>query len=74
MAAPEFAAGPVAVRRIEPLAVIALQHLPGAGEALAAALRAAGVAAVPLPGQVLGPGQDQSPGQGSAALAHRCAG
>jgi len=64
MAAPEFAAGPVAVRRIEPLAVIALRHLPGAGEALAAALRAAGVAAVPLPGQMLGPGQDP----GSAAL------
>ena len=70
MAAPEFDAGPVAVRRIEPLAVIALRHLPGAGEALAAALRAAGVVAVPLPGQVLGPGQDQSPGQGSAALWH----
>lgn len=56
MAAPEFDAGPVAVRRIEPLAVIALRHLPGAGEALAAALRAAGVVAVPSPGQVLGPG------------------
>lgn len=68
MAAPRFDAGPVAVGRIEPLAVIALRHLPGAGEALAAALRAAGVAAVPLPGQMLGPGQEAGPGEGSAAL------
>lgn len=60
MAAPEFAAGPVAVRRIEPLVVIALRHLPGAGEALAAALRAAGLTAIPAPGQALGNGQ--SPG------------
>jgi heterotetrameric sarcosine oxidase gamma subunit len=59
MAAPEFDAGPVAVRRIEPLAVIALRHLPGAGESLAAALRAAGVTGVPSPGQALGNGQSQ---------------
>jgi heterotetrameric sarcosine oxidase gamma subunit len=59
MAAPEFDAGPVAVRRIEPLAVIALRHLPGAGELLAAALRAAGVTGVPSPGQALGNGQSQ---------------
>ena len=59
MAAPEFDAGPVAVRRIEPLAVIALRHLPGAGESLAAPLRAAGVTGVPSPGQALGNGQSQ---------------
>ena len=59
MAAPEFDAGPVAVRRIEPLAVIALRHLPGAGESLVAALRAAGVRGVPSPGQALGNGQSQ---------------
>lgn len=67
MAAPEFDAGPVAVRRIEPLAVIALRHLPGAGEALTAALRAAGFQDVPAPGQALGNGQSQ--GQGIAAVA-----
>lgn len=60
MAAPEFDAGPVAVRRIEPLAVIALRHLPGGGEALAAALQAAGIPAVPAPGQALHNGR--SPG------------
>jgi len=59
MAAPEFDAGPVAVRRIEPMAVIALRHLPGAGESLVAALRAAGVTGVPSPGQALGNGQSQ---------------
>ena len=59
MAAPEFDAGPVAVRRIEPLAVIALRHLPGAGESLADALCAAGVTGVPSPGQALGNGQSQ---------------
>ena len=59
-----FVAGPVAVRRIEPLAVIALRHLPGAGEVLAAALQAAGVSGVPEPGQVRG----QIPGQGPWAL------
>lgn len=56
MAAPEFDAGPVAVRCIEPLAVVALRHLPGAGEALAAALRAAGLPGAPGPGQLLGQG------------------
>ena len=59
MAALEFDAGPVAVRRIEPLAVIALRHLPGAGESLADALCAAGVTGVPSPGQALGNGQSQ---------------
>lgn len=59
MAALEFDAGPVAVRRIEPLAVIALRHLPGAGESLADALCAAGVTGVPSPGQALGDGQSQ---------------
>ena len=59
MAALEFDAGPVAVRRIEPLAVIALRHLPGAGESLVAALCAAGVTGVPSPGQALGDGQSQ---------------
>lgn len=58
MAAPEdFDAGPVAVRRIEPQWVIALRHLPGAGEALAAALHAAGIPCVPEPGQALCQGQ-----------------
>ena len=56
MAMPEFDAGPVAARRIEPLAVVALRHLPGGGEALAAALRAAGVTDIPAPGQALGDG------------------
>ncbi|MEN9419031.1 MAG: Sarcosine oxidase, gamma subunit family [Pseudomonadota bacterium] len=51
-----FDAGRVIVRRIEPLAVIALRHLPGAGDALACALQAAGVPGVPEPGQVLGQG------------------
>ena len=59
MAALEFDAGPVAVRRIEPLAVIALRHLPGAGESLADALCGAGVTGVPSPGQALGDGQSQ---------------
>jgi heterotetrameric sarcosine oxidase gamma subunit len=58
MAVPEFAAGPVAVRPIEPLAVIALRHLTGAVEALAAALRTAGITDIPAPGQALGNGQD----------------
>ena len=58
-----FGAGPVAVRRIEPLAVIALRHLPGAGEVLAAALLAAGVPGVPEPGQVREPVLEQVPGQ-----------
>ena len=56
MAAPDFEAGPVTVRRIEPLAVVALRHLPGAGDDLAAALRAAGVTAAPAPGHVVGQG------------------
>jgi heterotetrameric sarcosine oxidase gamma subunit len=56
MAAPDFEAGPVAVRRIEPLAVIALRHLPGAGDDLAAALHAAGLPRAPAPGQVVGEG------------------
>lgn len=60
MATPEFDAGPVAVRRIEPLAVVALRHLPGGGEALDAALRVAGVTARPVPGLALGNGR--SPG------------
>ena len=53
MATPEFDAGPVAVCRVEPLTVIALRHLPGAGDALAAALSAAGVTDIPAPGQAL---------------------
>ena len=56
MAALDLEAGPVAVRRIEPLSVIALRHLPGAGDDLVAALRAAGVPAAPVPGQVVGQG------------------
>jgi heterotetrameric sarcosine oxidase gamma subunit len=60
MAAPDFVAGPVAVRRIEPVAVVALRHLAGAGAALARALDAAGIAHVPAPGQALGNGK--SPG------------
>jgi heterotetrameric sarcosine oxidase gamma subunit len=46
------------VRRIEPLAVIALRHLPGAGDDLIAALHAAGLPGKPAsaPGQVLGEG------------------
>lgn len=62
MAGPEFEAGPVEVRRIEPLAAIALRHPPGASEALAGALRAAGVTGIPSPGEVL------SVGQGTSAL------
>jgi heterotetrameric sarcosine oxidase gamma subunit len=53
MAAPDFEAGPVTVRRIEPLAVVALRHLPGAGDDLVAALRAAGVPVAPAPGHAL---------------------
>lgn len=64
MAAPEIDAGALAVRRIEPLAVIALRHLPGACDALAAALRAVGVAAIPAPGQVIG----KESGHGAWAL------
>ena len=64
MAVPEFDAGPLAVRRLEPMSVIALRHLPGAGEALAAALRAAGIMDIPVPGQALGNGQ----GPGTWAL------
>ena len=60
MAVPEFDAGPVAVRRIEPQAVVALRHLPGAADLLAAALLAAGVTGIPSPGQALGFGQGQS--------------
>ena len=60
MATPEFDAGPVAVRCIDPLAVVALRHLPGGGEALAAALRAADVPDIPAPGQA--PGHGPSPG------------
>jgi len=56
MAAPDFEAGPVAVRRIEPLAMIALRHLPGAGDDLIAALHAAGLPSAPAPGQVVGEG------------------
>lgn len=51
MAAPDVVAGPVAVRRIEPLAVVALRHLPSAGDALARALQAAGISNMPAPGQ-----------------------
>ena len=58
MAAPDFDAGPVTVHRIEPLAVVALRHLPGAGEALARALQAAGIADIPAPGQALGNGRN----------------
>ena len=53
MAAPDLEAGPVDVRRIEALNVIALRHLPEAIDVLAAALRAAGVVNVPSPGQVV---------------------
>lgn len=56
MAGPEFEAGPVAVRCIEPLAVLALRHLPGSSEALAATVRAAGLPGLPAAGQVLGQG------------------
>lgn len=60
MAAPDVLSGPVVVRRIEKLAVVALRHLPGAGDALASALQAAGISNIPAPGQALGNGQ--SPG------------
>lgn len=59
MAAPEFDAGPVAVRCIEPLAVIALRHLSGGSEALVTALHAAGVTSIPAPGQALDSGQSR---------------
>ena len=54
MAATDFNAGPVSVRKIETLAVIALRHLPEADAALVKALRAVGISAAPDPGQVLG--------------------
>jgi heterotetrameric sarcosine oxidase gamma subunit len=60
MAVPEFNAGLVAVNHIEPLAVTSLRHLPGADDALAAALRAAALTEIPAPGKVLGNGR--SPG------------
>ena len=56
MAGPEFVAGPVAVRRIEPLIVVALRHLPGAAQALFPALEAAGLPHAPTPGQMSGQG------------------
>jgi hypothetical protein len=62
MAMPEFEAGPVAVRRIEPLAVVALRHLSGGREALAAALRAVGVTDVPEHAQALGSGRPNDNG------------
>ena len=54
MAATDFNAGPVSVRKMETLVVIALRHLPEADAALVTALRAVGISAAPNPGQVLG--------------------
>ena len=54
MAATDFNAGPVSVRKMETLVVIALRHLPEADAALVTALRAVGISAAPDPGQVLG--------------------
>ena len=54
MAATDFNAGPVSVREIETLVVIALRHLPEADAALVTALQAVGISAAPDPGQVLG--------------------
>jgi len=54
MAATDFNAGPVSVRKMETLVVIALRHLPEADAALVTALRAVGISAAPVPGQVLG--------------------
>ncbi|MEY3124057.1 MAG: Sarcosine oxidase, gamma subunit family [Pseudomonadota bacterium] len=54
MAATDFNAGPVSVRKMETLVVIALRHLPEADAALVKALRAVGISAAPDPGQVLG--------------------
>ena len=54
MAATDFNAGPVSVRKIETLVVFALRHLPEAADTLVTALRAVGISAAPNPGQVLG--------------------
>ena len=54
MAATDFNAGPVSVRKMETLVVIALRHLPEADAALVTALRAVGISAAPDPGQMLG--------------------
>ena len=54
MAATDFNAGPVSVRKIETLVVVALRHLPEAADTLVTALRAVGISAAPNPGQVLG--------------------
>ena len=54
MAATDFNAGPVSVRKMETLVVIALRHLPGADAELLTALRAVGISAAPDPGQMLG--------------------
>ena len=54
MAATDINAGPVSVREVETLVVIALRHLPEADAALVTALRAVGISAAPVPGQVLG--------------------
>ena len=54
MAATDFNAGPVSVREIETLVVVALRHLPEAADTLVTALRAVGISAAPNPGQVLG--------------------
>jgi sarcosine oxidase gamma subunit len=57
MATDEFNAGPVPVRKLEPLVVIALRYLPElpeARDALMKALLAVGITASPEPGELLG--------------------
>jgi len=54
MAATDFNAGPVSVREIETLVVVALRHLPEAADTLVTTLQTVGISAAPNPGQVLG--------------------
>ena len=54
MAATDFNAGSVSVRKIETLVVVALRHLPEVANTLVTALQAVGISAAPNPGQVLG--------------------
>ncbi|MFN5722431.1 MAG: hypothetical protein ACK47O_01240, partial [Betaproteobacteria bacterium] len=44
----------VEIRRIEPLFVLAIRHLPDAADEVEAALRSTGLPGLPWPGQVLG--------------------
>jgi sarcosine oxidase gamma subunit len=54
MAATDFNAGPVSVRKIETLVVLALRHLPEATDTLVTTLQTVGISAAPKPGQLLG--------------------